>query len=125
MKKPASKAAPRPSAARSPKRTPTRTPTRTPARRQPAKPSAAAAPAGAAALKQVVDQLEARLVSVERHFEQAKKSFEEASRARSTEVGHGRQANKDLNAHATELRLLTVRRTELLWLKRLLEGGAA
>lgn len=91
-------------------------------RRPPAKPPTAAA--GAAALKHVVEELEARLADVEREFEGAKRSFEEASRVRSTEAGHGRQANKDLNAYATELRLLTVRRTELLWLKRLLEGGA-
>lgn len=111
----------RPPAARAAKRPATRPAAR---RAQGTAPHAASAAAGAAALKHVVDQLEARLSGVERQFEQAKESFEEASRARSTDVGHGRQANKDLNAYATDLRLLTVRRTELLWMKRLLEGGA-
>jgi hypothetical protein len=119
--KPARAATARPAAARAAKRTVAR-----PAARRPqataARPASAAA--GAAALKHVVDQLEVRLSGVERQFEQAKQAFEEASRARSTELGHGRQANRDLNAYATDLRLLTVRRTELLWMKRLLEGGA-
>ena len=119
--KPSRAAAARPPAARAAKRPATRSAARRPSGTPV---HAASAAAGAAALKQVVDQLEARLSGVERQFEQAKESFEEASRARSTELGHGRQANKDLNAYATDLRLLTVRRTELLWMKRLLEGGA-
>jgi hypothetical protein len=116
------KAVPARSAAK--KKTPPARTTRAAAtRRAPAPKPHHAAPS----LDHALAQLEQRLSHVEQRFEEAKRRFEGASQARTASAGaQDRQVQKDLSTHAIDLRLLVVRRTELLWLRRLLqEGGPA
>ena len=91
----------------------------------PAKPAAKKA-RPAPSLARALEQLEDRLSQVEQRFEDAKRSFEDASQVRTAGAGvQDRQAQKDLTSRASDMRLLVVRRTELLWLRRLLQGGGS
>ncbi|HKC12917.1 MAG TPA: hypothetical protein VKI41_12865 [Vicinamibacteria bacterium] len=85
-------------------------------------PMAPRAPAGVGPLP---DQLEKRLVQNARQFEEAKKRFEKAARARvaSHPASEDHHLQKDLTDFGFEMRLLTARRTELLWVQQQLGQG--
>lgn len=91
-------------------------------------PKAAARPSsiGSDSLTRVVEQLDQRLAETARLFEAAKRSFEEAARARVAASSlSDRKLQRDLTEHGMEMRLLTARRTELLWARRLLQPEKA
>ena len=71
------------------------------------------------------DQLEKRLVQNARQFEEAKKRFERAARARvaSHPASEDHHIQKDLTDFGFEMRLLTARRAELLWVQQQLGQG--
>ena len=86
-------------------------------------PKAAARPSssGPDSLARVVEQLDQRLGETTRLFEEAKRGFEEAARARvAARSLSDRKLQRDLTERGLEMRLLTARRTELLWVRRLL-----
>jgi hypothetical protein len=68
----------------------------------------------------LADQLEKRLVQNARQFEEAKKRFEKTARARvaTHPASEDHHIQKDLTEFGFEMRLLTARRTELLWVKQ-------
>jgi hypothetical protein len=70
----------------------------------------------------VTHQLERRLEQNARQFEEAKKHFEKSARARvaSHPPSQAHQIQKDLTEFGLEMRLLTARRSELLWMQQLL-----
>ncbi len=90
-------------------------------------------PDEAVALLPRVKEIDSRLQEVERAFARAREGFSAASRARSISTGKSwsptgprAHAQAELTEHATEMRLLTARRAELLWVRQLLvEGGPA
>jgi len=85
------------------------------------------------ALLPSVKEIDSRLREVDRAFARAREAFTAATRARSEKTnrmwsptGPRAQAQAKLDAHAVEMRLLTARRAELLWVRQLLvEGGTA
>jgi hypothetical protein len=68
----------------------------------------------------LTDQLEKRLVQNARQFEEAKKRFEKAARMRvaTHPASEDHHIQKDLTDFGFEMRLLTARRSELLWVKQ-------
>jgi hypothetical protein len=93
-------------------------------RMPPMAPRAAGGAAGAG-VGPLADQLEKRLVQNARQFEEAKKRFEKAARARvaSHPASEDHHLQKDLTDFGFEMRLLTARRTELLWVQQQLGQG--
>jgi hypothetical protein len=89
------------------------------ARVPPSPPRAAGGGAGAD-VGALTDQLEKRLVQNARQFEDAKKRFEKAARARvaTHPASEDHHLQKDLTDFGFEMRLLTARRSELLWVKQ-------
>jgi len=84
-------------------------------------------------LAATVKQIDGRLKEIERAFDRARRAFGTASHARNVNTGKmwsptgpRAHAQHEIDAHATEMRLLTVRRAELLWVRQLLvESGTA
>ncbi len=82
-------------------------------------------------LPTVVKEIDSRLQEVERAFTRAREAFTAATRARSEKTnrmwsptGPRAHAQHEIDEHAVEMRLLTARRAELLWVRQLLvEGG--
>jgi hypothetical protein len=70
----------------------------------------------------VIHELEKRLEHNARQFEDAKKRFERTARARvaNQHPAQQHQIQKDLTEFGLEMRLLTARRSELLWLQQLM-----
>jgi len=85
------------------------------------------------ALAPVVKEIDRRLEEVERAFARAREAFAAASRRRSVStsktwsvVGPRAHAQHEMDERAIEMRLLTARRAELLWVRQLLvEAGTA
>jgi hypothetical protein len=90
------------------------------ARVPPSPPRAAGGGAGADIGASLTDLLEKRLVQNARQFEEAKKRFEKAAHARvaTHPASEDHHIQKDLTEFGFEMRLLTARRSELLWLKQ-------
>ncbi len=123
--RPAARATARPAAA-SPAPRPVSLPTQPPptALRMPG-------PGETVALVPTVKEIDRRLQEVERAFARARDAFSAASRVRAVNTGKTwsptgprAHAQHELDEHAVEMRLLTARRAELLWIRQLLvEGG--
>jgi hypothetical protein len=90
------------------------------ARVPPSPPRAAGGGIGANVAAFLTDQLEKRLVQNARQFEEAKKRFEKAARARvaTHPASEDHHIQKDLTDFGFEMRLLTARRSEILWVKQ-------
>lgn len=100
--------------------------------RAPARPVRQAAQAAVAAMRKpapdervalapMLARLDGRLEEIAREFDRAKDGFGEASNARSASLTD-RHVQKDLTELATEMRLLTARRAEVLWMRQALLG---
>ncbi|HXB56381.1 MAG TPA: hypothetical protein VN461_16525 [Vicinamibacteria bacterium] len=91
----------------------------------PSSPRVAGGGVGADAHAFLADQVEKRLVQNARQFEEAKKRFEKAARARvaSHPASQDHHLQKELTDFGFEMRLLTARRTELLWVQQQLGQG--
>jgi hypothetical protein len=79
----------------------------------------APAPGERAALAPMLARLDGRLEEIAQEFDRAKDGFGEASSARSASLTD-RHQQRNLAEHATQMRLLTARRTELLWVRQML-----